>query len=165
MIKTYYIQGRLHWQKDIWGFIGVIGLNCLKKTSKFLYLICAYWLNTISGINREGESRRQPVNLEKRPLKRVCVCVCVCVYTCRWDAVTHSLNANLKNHLVILTCRGSVRFHAAAAARFWTSRSSCCCRTVERRPCEWCASVHENCHDCEVEETTHTYMHTTLWCP
>ena len=36
IIRFYYIQGQLHWKKDICDFIGVMGLARLIKLVKFL---------------------------------------------------------------------------------------------------------------------------------
>jgi len=39
MMKTYYIQGRLHEQKDICGFIGVMGLTCEIKLIRVFFIL------------------------------------------------------------------------------------------------------------------------------
>ena len=51
----YYIQGILHEQNDICGFIGVMGLTCLIKLISFLYLITARMLTSMPVVKLAAE--------------------------------------------------------------------------------------------------------------
>jgi len=54
-----------------------------------------------------------------------------------WSLFT-SVILQSKKQTPVLTCRAECRFDAPAGPRFWTTRSSYCCRNVPCRPCEWC---------------------------